>query len=445
MKTKVFAVGLVIVMVLVSILTGCGSSSSNTPAAASTQAAAQPAEAQSTAVAAPAAAEPVTITYAVWDQNQADLFKTVADEFTKANPDIKINITVNGWGDYWTALDAAASGGTLPDTFWMHSNNIYKYASNNMLMDLTDKIASSNLVKMSDYPQGLVQIYNFNGKQYAVPKDFDTIGLWYNKTMFDAAGVKYPDDTWTWNTLYDAAKKLTKPDKKQYGILAPLKNQEGFYNFIYQNGGTVITADKKSGYDDPKAIEAMEFYIKLVREGLSPQEFGDAECAQDMQNGLCAMGFFGSWNIAGFTSNEYMAKNFDVAILPSSPSGGRASIFNGLGNAISPNTKAPDQAWKWVEYLGSKESETRQAELGIAISAFNGTADAWVNSNKTFNIKAFLDMLPNAQIRPYSNTTAVWEDKAYEALKGAFTGEKSVEQACKDAAKVMNESLAAEK
>ena len=54
-------------------------------------------------------------------------------------------------------------------------------------------------------------------------------------------------------------------------------------------------------------------------------------------------------------------------------------------------------------------------------------------------------MVQYAQIRPYSNTTSVWEDKAYEALKGAFTGEKTVEQACKDAAKSMNDSLAQEK
>lgn len=157
------------------------------------------------------------------------------------------------------------------------------------------------------------------------------------------------------------------------------------------------------------------------------------------------MGFFGSWNLSGFSENEYMAKNFDVAVLPSSNSGGKASIFNGLGNAIAKNTKNPDQAWKWVEYLSSKDAQQKQAELGVAISAYEGSADAWVNSNKTFQIKAFIDMLPYAQIRPYSNTTGVWEDKTYEALKGAFTGEKTVEQACKDAAEVMNQSLSQEK
>ncbi len=387
----------------------------------------------------------VTITYAIWDSNQEKGLRKMADEFEKANPGIKIKIQVTGWDDYWTALEAAGTGGSLPDTFWMHSNEIYKYASNGMLLNLNDKIKASNKVEMGKFPKGLVSIYNFKGNQYAIPKDYDTIGLWYNKTMFDKAGISYPNDKWTWTDLYNAAKKLTKPDGSQYGILTPLHNQEGYYNFVYQNGGTIITKDKKSGYDDPKTIEAMKYYVNFVKEGLSPKEFGDAERATDMESGKCAMGFFGSWNLSGFTANDYMVKNFDVTVLPASNSGGRASIFNGLGNAIAKTTKHPDEAFKWVEYLSSKEGQTRQAQLGVAISAYNGAADSWVKSNKAFNVKVFIDMVKYAQIRPYSNTTSVWEDKAYEALKGAFTGEKTVEQACKDAASIMNQSLSQEK
>ncbi len=387
----------------------------------------------------------VHITYALWDSNQAKGIRTMADEFETKNPGIKIDLQVVGWDNYWTMLEAAATGGSLPDTFWMHSNETYRYESNGMLMDLTDRINKSSEVKLSNYPEGLDKIYNLNNKQYAIPKDYDTIGLWYNKTMFDRAGISYPDETWNWDKLYEAAKKLTTGDGKQYGFLAPLHNQEGYYNFVYQNGGTIITDDKVSGYDNPKTIEAMKFYVKFVQDGLSPKIFGDAERAEAMQNGLCAMGLFGSWNLSGFTSNDYMSKNFNVAVLPSANDGKRASIFNGLGNAISATTKHPEEAWKWVEYLSSKEGQTRQAELGIAISAYNGTADAWVNSNKTFNIKCFIDMVKYAQIRPYSNNTAKWEDKAYELLKGSFTGEKTVDDACKDTAQMMNDALKEEK
>src|SRR5699024_5727011 len=131
------------------------------------------------------------------------------DDFEQENPGIKINLQVIGWDDYWTQLEAGATGGSLPDVFWMHSNEIYRYASNDMLLNLNDRIENSDLVEMDKFPEGLSSIYNFEGNQYAIPKDYDTIGLWYNKTMFDEANLDYPDETWTWEDLYNAAKILT--------------------------------------------------------------------------------------------------------------------------------------------------------------------------------------------------------------------------------------------
>lgn len=67
----------------------------------------------------------VHITYGIWDSNQEKGLRKMADEFEGKNPGIKIDIQVTGWSDYWTMLEAAATGGSLPDTFWMHSNEIY--------------------------------------------------------------------------------------------------------------------------------------------------------------------------------------------------------------------------------------------------------------------------------------------------------------------------------
>ncbi|WP_252891795.1 ABC transporter substrate-binding protein [Thermoclostridium stercorarium] len=254
MKRRVFSAMLSLIFVL-TMLAGCGNTSvdkSQSTEPAKTQKNISGEKTTSTA-------EPVTVTYALWDSNQALGFEKMADEFTEKNPNIKIEIQLNGWSDYWTALDAAASAGTLPDTFWMHSNNFYRYASNEMLKSLDDLIASSDKIDLKNYPEGLVSLYNYNGKQYCIPKDFDTIGLWYNKTMFDEAGLEYPDENWTWDDLYEAAKKLTKPDKSQYGFLAPLHNQEGFYNFIYQNGGTVITPDKNPDMMTPRPLKRWNF------------------------------------------------------------------------------------------------------------------------------------------------------------------------------------------
>lgn len=432
MMKKWLMVSLIIVL-SASMLVACSGGSANTKSPGDGGAAQKQSET-------PQGKSNVKLTFAMWDANQAKGLRIMADEYEAANPGIEIELQVVGWADYWTMLMAGASGGSLPDVFWMHSNEIYRYASNDLLLDLTDRIKASDKIDLSKYPQGIVEIYHHEGKQLAVPKDFDTIGLWYNKTLFDENNLDYPDENWTWDDLYHAAKVLTKDGV--YGFLAPLHNQEGYYNFVYQNNGTIITDDKKSGYDDPKTIEALEFYVNFVREGLSPEIYGDAERAEALQNGLVAMGLFGSWNLTGFSENEFLTQHFDVAVLPKKER--QASIYNGLGYAIAHNTKHPDEAWKFVEYLGSKEGQERHAELGIAISAYEGTAELWLASNSTFNVKAFVDMVEYGVIRPYSNTTIVWEDRAYEELVPAFRGLTSVEEAARNAAKVMNELLAQE-
>lgn len=436
MKKKAFSIFLSILLVM-SLMAGCGKNlnSKETVNPDPTE----DAKASETP-AATEAAKGVTISYAVWDSNQAKLIQQLADAF-ETETGIHVDIQVNGWSDYWTALEAAATGGSLPDTFWMHSNNIYYYASNGQLLDLTEDINSSSDIKLENYPAGLNQIYNLEGRQYAIPKDYDTIGLWYNKTMFDAAGVAYPNGDWTWEDLKAAAEKLTKKDGSQYGILAPLHNQEGYYNFVYQNGGTIVTADKKSGYDDPKTIDAIKYYFDFVRNGLSPVITGDAERAEAFQNGLTAMAFFGSWNLSGFAANEYIAKNCDVAVLPKSNSGGQASIFNGLGNCIAATTEHPEEAWKWIEYLSNEAGQKKQAELGIAISAYNGTAEAWTKAYPGFNVQSYLDMVTYAQIRPYTNQTSLWEDKAYELLTNVYANGGDVETACKEVAAMMNNAI----
>jgi multiple sugar transport system substrate-binding protein len=427
MGRKIFALILTFA-ITVGVLGGCGTSAPASTASTSSSGSST-------------TGENVTLNFAIWDVQQEPGLRKIADKFEEKNPGIKIKINVTAWADFWTMLEAAATGGSMPDVLWMHSNQIYRYASHNMLLDLTERIKNTEKFKLSDYPDDLSQIYNVDGKQYAIPKDFDTVGLWYNKTMFDKAGVKYPDETWTWDTLYKAAKKLT--GNGVYGILAPLRNQEGYYPFIYQNGGTVISKDKKkSGYSDPATVEAMKYYVRFVKEKLSPKIYGDTERAETLENGLCAMGFFGSWNIATFAKNDYMVKNFDVAVLPKGKT--RATIYNGLGNAISASTKHPEEAWKFLEYLSSKEAMVEQGKLLIAIPAYKGTANDWIQANKAFHVKPFIDMLDYAVPYPASHQTTKWEDKAYETLKPSFTGEQTVQQACEITAKQMDQILASE-
>ena len=408
-----------------TMLTGCGGSNSSTGSSKGD----------------------VTLTYAIWDKNQEPGMRKMADAFEAKNPGIKVNVEVTAWDQYWTKLDAGATGGSLPDVFWMHPNQAARYSSNSVLMDLTDKIKSSKLVDLSKFSKDLVKIYENNGKNYGMPKDFDTIGLWYNKTLFDEAGIAYPDETWTWDKLLEVSKKLTNPTKGIYGFGAPLDLQQGFDNFIYQNGGEVISADKtKSTLDTKETKDAIEWYANLsLKDKVSPtnNQFSEVSYSAFFESGKTAMGLFGSWMLSEFGANEYVAKNCDVAVLPQGKQ--RATIINGLANCVAESTSHKEEAWKFVEFLGSQEANKIQAESGAAIPAYEGTADAWVNVSKKFNSKVYVDMLPYAHINAYSKETEAWQNAEKAALIKGFTGEIPVSDACDQAAKKVNEILATEK
>lgn len=389
----------------------------------------------------------VELSVSIWDANQEPGIKEILADFTEETG-IKTKLSVVKWEEYWTMLEAGAQGGSLPDVFWMHSNESERYMSNDMLLDLTDKIAESDKIDPENYPEDIWGLYTYDDKCFAVPKDVDTIALWYNKAMFDEAGLAYPTADWTWDDVTEAAKKLTKEDGSQYGLaLRNDNNQAGYYNLIYDNGGYIISDDKtKSGWDDPKTIEAMEMLEGWIKAGVMPPLEVMAENGEDVlfQSGKVAMVPQGSWMVAAYRDNEYTAENCDLVELPkSATTGRRVSLYNGLGWAAAANGEHTEEAWKLIEYLGSEEAQKKQAELGVTMSAYNGTSDAWAKS-ADFNLQAYINMMEDMEIRPYSKTTVTWENEDNEILKGVYLGEKSMKDACKEMAEQMNEKLAEE-
>jgi multiple sugar transport system substrate-binding protein len=312
-------------------------------------------------------------------------------------------------------------------------------------MPLSDKLAS-NKVSLSNYPEGLVSLYSYQGTQYGIPKDFDTVGLWYNKKLFDAAGVKYSDDTWTWQTVQDAARKLTDASKGQYGILAPPFGQENYYNTIFQAGGTVISADgKSSGYGQPAAKSGLKFWTDLVKAGSSPslKSMTDTYPSQLFESGKVAMYYGGSWNTMAFSKNSTLKNNIDVAVLPQGTK--RAVTIHGPANVAYAKTKHPKDAAAFLAFLGSKEAAEIGAKQGGVIPAFNNTQQAWVDANPEIHLKAFLDEVPYAVPFPTSKNTSAWMNQEATTFAPAWDGKTDVEAAAQKMAGLMNTALNKEK
>ena len=201
------------------------------------------------------------LTFQIWDVAQRASMEAICAAYTAKHPEVDIEVQVTNWTEYWTKLEAAAESNTMPDIFWMHTNQILYYADFGMLADVTDLYADED---PSYYQNHFSEISIGNasgsdGRMYGVPKDKDNIVLVYNKEMFDAAGVSYPTAEWTWDDLTDASQKIYDATGK-YGYMAYNDEQLGYWNFVYQNGGYILDPETNlhAGYTQSATADAID-------------------------------------------------------------------------------------------------------------------------------------------------------------------------------------------
>ena len=447
MKRKLLAATLTTAMVLSLAACGGGSSSSSSGSAASGSGSSGSGELQVN----------------IWDNNQLAGLQQIADEWTEESG-VKVKINVVDWDNYWTLLEAGASGGQMPDVFWMHSNTAQMYMENDLLLNLDDYIAKDDAIDLANYYEGVVDLYNRddNGSQYALPKDHDTIALLYNKAIFDKYGVEYPTDDWTWEDVRDAAAKITEAGKADgvYGYaINTSNNQDGWYNIIYDYGGQVITDDHKGttiGSDEAKA--GMEM-LRQILEVAAPQTVV-AETGTDslFNSGLAAMITQGSWMINTFYKAEHH-DDYAWAMLPYADVNGngqcdkgeRYSAYNGLGWAAAANTANPDAAYSLISYFCSEKAQKEQAALGVTMGGMKGVSEDFANAFEGMDVSAFTRAEEEGDLffRPYTRNTTVWEDALQQ--NGGFldawlnpSDPAVMAKACDNAQKIIEDAIAAE-
>ncbi|MDO5732330.1 MAG: sugar ABC transporter substrate-binding protein [Eubacteriales bacterium] len=389
-------------------------------------------------------ANSVKLNIGIWDSNQEPGLRKIIDKYA-SEKGIDYEISIVDWNNYWTKMESAAAGGQLPDVFWMHSNESQRYMAAGLLLPMNQRIEEKG-IDLSKYPGDILKLYEYEGEQYALPKDIDTIALAYNKKLFDEKGIAYPDETWDYAKFEEVANALTDKEKGIYGFFsAPSNNQAGYYNAIYSAGGFVCDREtKKSGFDDPKTVEAMDVFVRLAQTAMpSLAEMAETGDQNLMTSGHLAMCFHGSWVVPAFKDNEYARENLAYAVLPKWGDK-RVSIFNGLGWSVFAKTEHPDEAFDLVAYLTGKEAQIEQAKLGVTMSAYEGTSDDWASSSEYFDLTPFLKMREDMEIRPYSKNTVRWENRSFELLQDAWSGERSTEEVCKQIAEEMNSILAEE-
>jgi multiple sugar transport system substrate-binding protein len=139
----------------------------------------------------------VTLTYALWDPHEQVGYQQSIDEFEKLHPDIKVDIENIPYGSYQQKITAEFITGGAPDLFWVNTPWLGSFIKNGMLTDLTPLIQRDH-VDMSQYYPQLIAMHSRNGKIYGLPKDWDTIALYYNKNYFKKLNLAVPDNL-SWN------------------------------------------------------------------------------------------------------------------------------------------------------------------------------------------------------------------------------------------------------
>lgn len=383
MKTqKSFSILMFIVFVFSMMLAACKPAATEEPATSNTSG-----DTGTTS------SEPVTIRYTMWDANQLAPYQACAAAFQAKNPNITVNVEQAGWDDYWNAIQTGFVSGDAPDVFTDHLAKYPEFAVKEQIMDI-QPFVDRDAVDLSVYLPGLADLWVREGKRYGLPKDWDTIAVFYNADMLAAAGVD-PSvmETWTWNaqdggTFEETIAKLTIDANGNNGLSPDFdKNNVKQYGFIHQGGGgfagqtqwsmfAVSNGFKftdgpwttKYYYDDPKLAETLAWYRSLIDKGYAP--------TVESVTGVGSDGFFfagngalttqGSWMVGGYLENSTFKVGF--GLLPTGPEG-RKSMFNGLADSIYVGTKHPEEAWQWVKFLASPECANIVGDSGVVFPA----------------------------------------------------------------------------
>ncbi len=401
------------------------------------------------------------LTVAIWDNNQKPGLQEIADEWTQTSG-VDVNINVMEWDSYWTLLEAGASGGDMPDVFWMHSDEIEMYMENDLLLNLNDYIAADDEIDLDNYYEDITELYNLDGVQYAVPKDHDTIALLYNKAIFDKYGVDYPTDDWTWDDVYEAAAAITEAgaDDGVYGFAANSDNGQDFYwNVIYDYGAELITADHKGttiGSEEGK--EAMEMVRKIISVGVPQAIVSESGVDSLFQSNQVGMTTAGSWMVISY----FEAENHDDyvwSLIPYADTNGngecdegeRYSCYNGLGWAAAYNTDMPDEAYSLISFFCSEYGQERQAELGVTMAAYKGISEMFVNGFEGMDLEPFVAVEEEGDLffHPYTRNSQVWGNAIVQ--QGCFLDAwldpddpEVMAQACDNAQRIIDDAIAEE-
>ncbi|GLR52112.1 extracellular solute-binding protein [Shinella yambaruensis] len=368
--------------------------------------------------------------------SEADV-RAMTDAFTKANPDIKVNlefVPYEGLHDKTVLAQGSGSGYdvVLFDVIWPA-----EYATNNVLVDVSSRITDE--MKKGVLP-GAWTTVDYDGKSYGMPWILDTKYLFYNKEILEKAGIQAPPKTWA--ELNEQARII-----KDKGLLAtPIawswSQAEAAicdYTTLVSAYGGEFLKDGKPAFAEGGGLDALTYMVDSYKSGLTnpnSKEFLEEDVRNVFQNGEAAfaLNWTYMYNMANGGEDSKVAGKVGVVPAPGVEGKSEVSAVNGsMGLGITTTSKSPDEAWKYIVHMTSQETQNAYAKLSLPIWA-SSYEDAAVTAGQEELIAAAKLGLAAMYPRPTTPKYQELSTALQQAIQEALLDQASPEDALKSAA-----------
>lgn len=368
-----------------------------------------------------------------------EMQKSVLDSYMKEHPNVEISFE-SVPQNYDDKLIAQFAIGDAPDIITVGDTQVPIFGKNGGLADMTPFIEGDNGLDLSEFYEDIVKYGEYQGKLYAMPKDWTNMAIIYNKKLFDEANLPYPQPGWTWEEMYETAKKLTKRENNkvvQWGLKLPGANQRRVQPLVLAYSDGVVSPDgsKYEGYmNSPGMVKAMQWYSDAYhKDQITPGSTDtDAFKGIDMfAAGKVAMELNGRWPIEDYLKDPQL--EFGTVPLPVGPNGANNFVFYG-GWSIYEKSPNKEAAWDVIKYMTSRGGSEVFGDFGFV--AYKPVAEEKGQSTDS-NYKSFTDDIPNNKIMPDTldpDYPKTGKPAFTEALEKILLSETDVKQALDEAA-----------
>lgn len=391
-----------------------------------------------------AAAKPITIQF--WNAftgSDGDILREIVDRFNTENTEgIKIEMDIMPGATLAEKLAPALTTGTAPALLLQGDMDVALYAGNGSIQPLDDFFEVTG-TDQGDFMPAVLEGFQYEGSQYMIPMQWFTQYLYYNKDLFDAAGIT--EVPTTWEGVAKAASKITDPSKNVYGLGVAIGGAVPWFDSLFlSNGGSIYDLDTmKSTVNSNENKASLQFIQDMVKAGYATKGTTGADLDNIMMANQLGMVINGPWMVAGLKESEI---NFGVAAMPSG-SKGQIAVSESTGFSIPKGTPedAKAAAYKFIAYWNT-------TEIGKEWSLRNGfppylnsvAADSEIQSNELVKVFATIKDYGQAFGTGLTSAATINTEALFPCIENVVAGGDVTEELQKASGKI-DELLAAEK